>query len=175
MADELTTSCRATASPRFRRYHPVPRPVDGQRIHALAWAPDDSAPETARGRPTVLQLGWAALARVTQRSASWPASMAPTVRRRYARAAGEPSPTPLSVVRTIVVTADVVTTQRTPCHCRGMVTGYGDRPVCDVMVWFDNAAAVSVATVTQFRSTAVKRRTKTSTPPMMKCHGSMIS
>ncbi|HTQ17585.1 hypothetical protein [Mycobacterium sp.] len=59
-------------------------------------------------------------------------------------AAGEPSETPFIHVRIDQVTPDVVTTTSDPIvTVTGMVTNIGDRPVHDVMVRLEHAAAVS--------------------------------
>lgn len=59
-------------------------------------------------------------------------------------AAGEPSPTPFVQVRIDQVTPDVVTTSSEPVvTVSGMVTNIGDRPVKDVMVRLEHAAAVT--------------------------------
>lgn len=58
--------------------------------------------------------------------------------------AGEPSPTPFVQVRIDQVTPDVVTTSSEPVvTVSGMVTNIGDRPVRDVMVRLEHAAAVT--------------------------------
>ena len=59
-------------------------------------------------------------------------------------AAGEPSATPFVHVRIDQVTPDVVTTTSEPVvTVTGMVTNIGDRPVRDVMVRLEHAAAVT--------------------------------
>lgn len=59
-------------------------------------------------------------------------------------AAGEPSATPFVQVRIDQVTPDVVTTSSEPVvTVSGMVTNIGDRPVRDVMVRLEHAAAVT--------------------------------
>ena len=59
-------------------------------------------------------------------------------------AAGEPEPTPFVRVRIDQVTPDVVTTTSDPVvTVRGTVTNIGDRPVHDVMVRLEHAAAVA--------------------------------
>lgn len=59
-------------------------------------------------------------------------------------AAGEPGATPFVRVRIEQVTPDVVTTSSQPTvTVSGMVTNIGDRPVRDVMVRLEHAAAVS--------------------------------
>ncbi|OBF89710.1 hypothetical protein A5791_16760 [Mycobacterium sp. 852002-51163_SCH5372311] len=58
--------------------------------------------------------------------------------------AGEPSATPFIHVRIDQVTPDVVTTTSEPVvTVTGMVTNVGDRPVHDVMVRLEHAAAVA--------------------------------
>ncbi|WP_276030106.1 hypothetical protein [Mycobacterium angelicum] len=59
-------------------------------------------------------------------------------------AAGEPTATPFVQVRIDQVTPDVVTTSSEPVvTVSGMVTNIGDRPVRDVMVRLEHAAAVT--------------------------------
>lgn len=59
-------------------------------------------------------------------------------------AAGEPQPTPFVRVRIDKVTPDVVTTTSDPVLAvNGTVTNIGDRPVHDVMVRLEHAAAVT--------------------------------
>jgi hypothetical protein len=61
-------------------------------------------------------------------------------------AAGEPSATPFVRVRIDQVTPDVVTTTSPPVvTVSGMVTNIGDRPVRDVMVRLEHAAAVTAS------------------------------
>src|SRR6185437_14988530 len=62
-------------------------------------------------------------------------------------AAGEPTATPFVVVRIDQVTPDVVTTTSEPVvTVSGVVSNIGDRPVRDVMVRLEHAAAVSSTT-----------------------------
>lgn len=62
-------------------------------------------------------------------------------------AAGEPGATPFVRVRIDQVTPDVVTTTSPPViTVSGMVTNIGDRPVRDVMVRLEHAAAVTAST-----------------------------
>ncbi|MGD1111878.1 MAG: hypothetical protein ABR885_16715, partial [Mycobacterium sp.] len=61
-------------------------------------------------------------------------------------AAGEPGATPFVRVRIDQVTPDVVTTTSPPTvTVSGMVTNIGDRPVRDVMVRLEHAAAVTAS------------------------------
>jgi hypothetical protein len=61
-------------------------------------------------------------------------------------AAGEPGATPFVRVRIDQVTPDVVTTTSPPVvTVTGMVTNIGDRPVRDVMVRLEHAAAVTAS------------------------------
>ena len=63
-------------------------------------------------------------------------------------AAGEPGVTPFVRVRIDQVTPDVVTTTSQPVvTVSGMVTNIGDRPVRDVMVRLEHAAAVTASAV----------------------------
>ncbi len=98
---------------------------------------------------TALQLGWAALARVTSAIGVVAGlGMALTVPSAAPHAlAGEPSPTPFVQVRIDQVTPDVVTTSSEPhVTVSGTVTNTGDRPVRDVMVRLEHAAAVTSST-----------------------------
>jgi hypothetical protein len=62
-------------------------------------------------------------------------------------AAGEPGATPFVRIRIDQVTPDVVTTTSPPViTVSGMVTNIGDRPVHDVMVRLEHAAAVTAST-----------------------------
>ncbi|MGH3555400.1 MAG: hypothetical protein ACRDT5_23000, partial [Mycobacterium sp.] len=61
-------------------------------------------------------------------------------------AAGEPGATPFVLVRVDQVTPNVVTTTSEPTVAvRGIVTNVGDRPVHDVMVRLEHAAAVNTS------------------------------
>ncbi|PHO45800.1 hypothetical protein B6F22_21155, partial [Mycobacterium tuberculosis variant bovis] len=98
---------------------------------------------------TALQLRWAALARVTSAIGVVAGlAMALTVPSAAPHAlAGEPSPTPFVQVRIDQVTPDVVTTSSEPhVTVSGTVTNTGDRPVRDVMVRLEHAAAVTSST-----------------------------
>lgn len=98
---------------------------------------------------TALQLRWAALARVTSAIGVVAGlGMALTVPSAAPHAlAGGPSPTPFVQVRIDQVTPDVVTTSSEPhVTVSGTVTNTGDRPVRDVMVRLEHAAAVTSST-----------------------------
>ncbi|OSC39289.1 hypothetical protein [Mycobacterium decipiens] len=95
---------------------------------------------------TALLLRWAGWVRVTAAIGIVAGlGMALTVPAAVPRAtAGEPSPTPFVQVRIDQVTPDLVTTSSEPLvTVSGMVTNVGDRPVRDVMVRLEHAAAVT--------------------------------
>jgi hypothetical protein len=92
------------------------------------------------------RLSWAGLLRlvaVVGIVAGFAVLTGPTVPRA---AAGEPGATPFVRVRIDQVTPDVVTTTTQPVvTVTGMVTNIGDRPVRDVMVRLEHAAAVTAS------------------------------
>lgn len=94
-------------------------------------------------KPRLRRIAIWRLAAVVGIVAGWAAVVTPSSAVPHA-VAGEPGATPFLQIRVDQVTPDVVTTTSEPVvTVTGMVTNVGDRPVRDVMVRLEHAAAVT--------------------------------